>query len=403
MAIYNTGLYSLAARILGMAVRNPRIIRTHLRFLYRKTCGIALDRRLSKGLSAPPVNLSINLTRRCNLKCLMCCQYKKEGATPRKDLTYYNPDLELPLSVWIDLLGQATTFRPQLYVTGGEPLLYPFFTEFIKEAKQRHFFVHIQTNGTLLARYAEQLASSGVEIVTVSLDGPEDVHDDIRGQSGVFNRATQGIKTLVKARKRIKSPSPILSINCTISRSNMKHLAEMVRLASGLGADTLQIQHTIFDSPDNVFRHNNILCAESARARGLDLLEPSIPDGEYYQSEIFPEDMPHLLKSLEAVRSEAKKTRIKLEFLPNLPLELIRFYYSNLGHPFSQLCDYLWKTCRILPDGTVSPCLHVLAGNIADNPVLDLWNGPRMQHFREIISQELFPGCARCCHRNFSK
>ena len=35
-------------------------------------------------------------------------------------------------------------------------------------------------------------------------------------------------------------------------------------------------------------------------------------------------------------------------------------YYLDLTHAFPQECNAPWKGCRILPDGTVSPCLHLV-------------------------------------------
>jgi MoaA/NifB/PqqE/SkfB family radical SAM enzyme len=238
-------------------------------------------------------------------------------------------------------------------------------------------------------------------MVTVSLDGPLEVHDTIRGQEGAFRKTCEGIKALVAARDRQRSPGPIILINCVISKASLPTLDHMVPLALGLGADILQIQHTIFNTAANVQRHNRALSPEFAAKEGLDLAPPSIPEGEYYESEITPADLPGLLDQLREVRRLAKG-RLKLLFLPNLPLDLLKPYYLDLAYPFPQMCKALWKGCRILPDGTVSPCLHLVAGNIAAQPFPEIWNGPRMRRFRQIISRRLFPGCARCCSRSFT-
>jgi len=390
---------SLATRALQLMWRNPRLAHTLLREEYRKRFGIDLDRRFRDGISGPPVNFNLNLTRRCNLKCVMCEQHRHEpGPT---GLSWYDPRRELPLSAWASLLDQVAAFRPRLYLTGGEPTLYPHFTAFLREAKRHGFGVHLQTNGTLLDRVADSLVAQDVEIVTVSLDGPLEVHDAIRGQDGAFRKTCQGIKALAAARDRHHSPGPIILINCVISRVSLPTLDQMVPLAHELGADILQIQHTIFNTAANVQRHNRALSPEFAAREGLDLAAPSIPQGEYYESEITSADLPGLLARLRETRRLAKD-RLKLVFLPNLPLDLVEPYYLDLTHPFPQECNALWKGCRILPDGTVSPCLHLVAGNITAQPFSEIWNGPKMRRFRQIISRRLFPGCARCCSRSFT-
>ncbi len=390
---------SLSTRALRLMWRNPRMAHTMLREEYRKRFGINLDRRFRDGISGPPVNFNFNLTRRCNLKCAMCEQHRHDpGPT---GLPWYNPSRELPLSTWVNLLDQVSAFRPRLYLTGGEPTLYPHFAAFLTEAKRRGCLVHLQTNGTLLDRVADSLVAQGVEMVTVSLDGPLEVHDAIRGQEGAFQKTCAGIKALVAARDRQRSPGPIILINCVISKASLPTLDHMVPLARELGADILQIQHTIFNTAANVQRHNRALSPEFAAQAGLDLAPPSIPEGEYYESEITPADLPGLLDQLRKVRRLAKD-RLKLLLLPNLPPDLLTPYYLDLAHPFPQVCNALWKNCRILPDGTVSPCLHMVIGNITAQPFAEIWNGPRMRGFRQIISRRLFPGCARCCSRSFT-
>jgi len=389
---------SLAGRAWEIIRHNPGMIRSMLREEYRRRWGISLDRRYRPGCSSPPVSLSLNLTRRCNLQCRMCEQHRHQSRAASA-LSWYDPARELPLAAWLDLLDQVASFRPRLYLTGGEPLLYPHFPELIREAKKRKFLLHLQTNGILLDRTAEQLVAAGVEMVTVSLDGPPEIHDHVRGQRNAFRRSREGIAALVAARRG--RAAPLLLINCVISQANIAILGQMVPLALELGADILQIQHTIFNSLDNVERHNLWLSREFAETQGLDLVTPSIPPGEFYESEITGEDLPRLRAGLEEARRRAQG-RLRLQFLPNLPEGLLEPYYLDLKYPFPQECQDLWKGCRILPDGTISPCLHLVAGNITRQPFREIWNGPQMQRFRQLVSRRLFPGCVRCCSRSFT-
>ncbi|MHB8067906.1 MAG: radical SAM protein [Desulfobaccales bacterium] len=389
---------SLASRTWQMIRHNPGMLHSVLREEYRRRWGISLDRRYRQGLSSPPVSLSLNLTRRCNLKCRMCEQHRHQSRSSTA-LSWYDPGRELPVAAWQDLLDQVAYFRPRLYLTGGEPLLYPHFPELIREAKKRKFLLHLQTNGTLLDRAADLLVDAGVEMVTVSLDGPAAIHDRVRGLKGAFRRTQEGIAALLAARGN--RAAPLVLINCVISKANFSILEEMAPLALKMGADILQLQHTIFNAPDNVERHNRWLSREFVQTQGLDLVTPSIPTGEFYESEITGEDLPRLRAGLEEARRLAHG-RLRLQFLPNLPAELLASYYLDLNHPFPQVCQDLWKGCRILPDGTVSPCLHLVAGNITQRPFREIWNGPQMQRFRRLISSRLFPGCARCCSRSFT-
>jgi Fe-coproporphyrin III synthase len=398
------GLKGRGASFLGqglaLGLRNPRLIQTFLYQGYRDLIGVGLDRYFHPGHSGFPNEIVFDLTRRCNLKCLMCTQIRHTDDIPDY-LRWYDPRRELALADWIGLLDQVTPFRPRVHITGGEPTVYPYFEDLVREIKGRGLFMRLTTNGTRLAGVADLLVSSDVEIVVVSLDGPEETHDRIRGHQGIFARATAGIKALVEMRRRRGRSAPIITINCTISKANVKTLDQMVDLALDLRADLLQFHHTIFDQPANVARHNRLLSPDRCRDWGLDLVHPSISEHEYYQSQIGPEDLPGLVAGLTEARRQAKG-RLNLAFVPNLPFELLEPYYLDLDYPFAPICKRLWKSCRIYPDGTIAPCFHVMVGNIKEQSFLELWNSPKMARLRETINRGLLPGCARCCSRRFT-
>lgn len=392
------GRMSFRRRILGMVLRNPRMVKTFGRMLYRHEIGARFDRRSPGGRAASPVRIKINLTRACNLQCRMCIQDRKD--TEKEKFPWNDLANQLSLAPWVRLLDQVAPFHPLIALTGGEPLLYPEFREFIAAAKERKLVVELVTNGTLLRREAEFLVENGVEFVIVSIDGPEEVHDEIRGVPGSFRRSTEGVAALLDARGKARAPGPLVSLNCVISKPNLNRLHEMMPLAEDLGVDVLNYLHTIFDAPDNVERHNRIFTEEWAMARGLDIVTPSKPEGEYYETEIGPEDMPLLRDLMEKVQARSGSA-VMVEFSPNLGRWKLEPYYLDLKHPFTNSCKCLWTDIRILPDGSVMPCLHVRGGNITQGSFMDVWNCPEIRNFRKIVARGLFPGCARCCCRKY--
>ncbi|NLI82871.1 MAG: radical SAM protein [Deltaproteobacteria bacterium] len=383
-------------RILGMLRENPNMIRTFGRELFRHKVGAHLDARWRDGFAAPPVRIKINLTRLCNLRCQMCIQDRRDAE--KEKFSWNDPRNQLPLEPWVKLLDETMPFMPLIALTGGEPLMYPHFRGFIRAAKERRFVVELITNGTLLDREAEFLVREGVEFVIVSIDGPEEFHDRIRGQKGAYRAAVAGVQSLLDARRQRNAARPLVSLNCTISKTNLAVVDQMMPIASRLGVDVLNYLHTIFDSPENAARHNRIFSEEWVRSKGLEVVFPSLPDGEYYESEIGPEDVP-LLEELAAKVQRHGQSPLMVSFSPNLSARKIRPYYLDLHHPFSETCKCLWTDCRILPDGSIIPCLHVRGGNINDGPFLEVWNCPQIRNFRKLVAKRLFPGCARCCCR----
>lgn len=377
-------------------LQNPRLFRNRLWKEFRQRWGISWDRRFRQGFSGAPVTLTLDLTRRCNLKCHICTQH-----TVKNGPSWYNPDRELPLSAWINLLDQVVSFHPEIYLTGGEPTLYKDFQRLVKEAKKRGLPVQLQTNGTRLSQLAEFLVKEGVDQVIVSLDGPEEIHDLVRGQTGLFRRIKAGIADLMEAKNRLHRPSPALLINCAVSKSNVEVLDQMVPIALYLGAEMLGFAQTIFNTNENLAQHNLVMSPLLDKIYGVDQPYPVVPEIEFYQSEIGPEDIPILCDRIEQAFNLAQG-RIKLKIFPNMTLEQLGSYYLDLKFPTLQKCDALWRSCHILPDGTMSPCLNVVAGNIKEQTFWEIWNGPRMSSFRKIIRQHLLPGCARCCLRCYN-
>ena len=208
----------------------------------------------------------------------MCRQWGRDQDIA-DNRTWYDRHRELPLSTWVSLLDQVTSFRPWLYVTGGEPLLSPNFRGFVEAARQRGLAVHLQTNGTMLAEVAEFLVKTGVLAVSISLDGPPEVHDAIRGVKGTFGKLARGVEALLAARAKFNSPTPVVGFNCTITKGNLDFLGEMVPLAIQMQADTLQIQHTMFNSRENVARHNSFFTPDRVRDLDLDMALPSLREG----------------------------------------------------------------------------------------------------------------------------
>ena len=104
---------SLISRGLQIARRNPVIIPTVLRMEYRHRLGIPLDRRFRPGYSAPPTNLSLNLTNRCNLKCVMCRGIRLGTEVPHNRKGYAR-ERELALADWARLLEEEAPLPPWL-------------------------------------------------------------------------------------------------------------------------------------------------------------------------------------------------------------------------------------------------------------------------------------------------
>ena len=162
-----------------------------------------------------------NYTKACNLKCKHC--YANAGRIAEDELT--TEERKRVVEELSDAGVAAISF------SGGEPLMRKDFFEIAKLAASKYMFVSVATNGTLITKeVAEKMKECGVKYVEVSIDGPKEVHDAVRGVKGAFERAIEGVKNCKKA-------GIMTGIAMTVMRSNMKYVPEMVDLAEEIGAD----------------------------------------------------------------------------------------------------------------------------------------------------------------------
>jgi len=169
-----------------------------------------------------------HLTERCNLWCRHCYQGERnheELSLPV--ITRTVAEASDMIKEWSDSYGMV--FQPSMNITGGEPFLRHDLFDILEAVKSRGFDIYILTNGTLVDRIrAERLAELGVNGVQVSIEGPEDVHNAIRGD-GSFASAAEGIERLVDCGLEV-------TLNVTLSRLNAGHLKSVVAFGSHIGA-----------------------------------------------------------------------------------------------------------------------------------------------------------------------
>ncbi|WP_217473958.1 arsenosugar biosynthesis radical SAM (seleno)protein ArsS [Stutzerimonas stutzeri] len=151
---------------------------------------------LLDALSFPPIRrgrleaLQINLTYRCNQRCLHC--HVNAGPTREEAMTDEN----------LDVLHQVIDAHPvqTLDLTGGAPELHPRFREIVRHARREGLRVIDRCNLTILSEpgqedLAEFLAEQRVE-VTASLPCYSRENVDRQRGDGVFEASIAGLRQL---------------------------------------------------------------------------------------------------------------------------------------------------------------------------------------------------------------
>lgn len=128
----------------------------------------------------------LNITHRCNLRCVHCYAGADEHAGVG----------ELTTAQWRRVIDDLASFGcPVALFSGGEPLMHPDIIDLSRHAVRSGMRAVISSNGTLISPgMAEKLRSIGLSYIGISLDGDRPVHDCFRGSPGAFDRALQGIR-----------------------------------------------------------------------------------------------------------------------------------------------------------------------------------------------------------------
>lgn len=336
------------------------------------------------GFSFSPVHLTLEVTHRCNLRCLMCDLFGREEEIDSIRSRREDEGRGFSLGLLEKLCSSFRLIKPVLSFSGGEPLMHPEIVEMVSLAKSRGFTCTMTTNGTLLERKAPALVETGLDSLVISIDGPEKIHDATRGVEGTFARARAGARAVAAARGRGKHGRPRIRINCTITSRNFDRLGEMVGIAEDFGAESMVFSHLWFWDGAIVRRHN-------------ETYGDFCPVVEQNTEEYAVIDPAIVARELEKIRGMNSPVMVK--FLPDLTSAEIGQYYNESFRPVTRTsCRAVWLTGFVMPDGELIPCLDYSYGNLNRSSFAEVWNGERARTFRRRVrSAGIFPACVRCC------
>lgn len=165
-----------------------------------------LDRFLALRRQSPLLqNINIEITQRCNERCLHCYIPHENKNIAMCDNDFYNI-----VNQCVEL-GTIVNFR----VTGGECMSHPSFKKFIKYVKDKGFALGLLTNLTLLDNETIDILKTGtLSNVQVSLFSmTPNIHDRITAVRGSFEKTITNIEKLEKAGIQVSIATQVMEIN----------------------------------------------------------------------------------------------------------------------------------------------------------------------------------------------
>jgi MoaA/NifB/PqqE/SkfB family radical SAM enzyme len=330
-----------------------------------------------------PSGVVYETTMRCNLKCEFC--YVGE---------LLNIEGQWRQELTLEALRRAFPDREGLEVslTGGEVFVRKDILDVLELFRAKGYRCgYLTTNGTVIdEKRAAALAALAVAgfltHVTVSIDGPEDLHDRARGVAGTFARAAAGLGRLQAAARDRGAPLR-LSINATVARETLGALDRLADVAAHLGVDAIGLNHLMYATPDEVAQTVKLTGAGSPAAIATFVTaDPGVR-------------APEVGEKVAALERACRERNIRFDYRPRVGPRLIDPYYTP-GAPLAGRCLYPFLRARVGYSGKVffCPFIRVEVGDLTRSTLADVWNAPRYVDLRRrLLERRLFPVCRRCC------
>ena len=302
------------------------------------------------------------LTQGCNLRCRHCWTAPKYqgGRSSYPSLSWELFRLIIKQAKPLGLSG--------VKLTGGEPLLHPQIHKILEEIRVHDLRLTVETNGLLCTEgLAQKMAACKNPFVAVSLDAADaETHEWVRGVSGSFEAAKEGLRNLVEADLR---PQVIM----TLMAGNKDQMEAVVHLAELLGCGSVKF---------NILQP--IARGERMHEEGQTLgIEELVEVGEWVENVL------------------SSSTNLRLYYSHPLAFRPLSKMFRDKGDGCG-VCGIL-GILGVLADGSYALCgigetvPELILGHAAKDDLEDVWdNAPVLRQLRQGLPQRLEGICGQC-------
>jgi MoaA/NifB/PqqE/SkfB family radical SAM enzyme len=299
--------------------------------------------------------LAIELTTWCNLECRMCSVWEGKSKGPDHDLTRRLLEDGRALG--------ATSFVP----CGAENFMRKDFVDLVAYADSLGYErQEIVTNGILLPRHLDRLQDIPSVHLHVSIDGPEAVHDDLRG-SGNYALAMDAVR---QAHDRGIS----VGLSGVLMRPTLDTATHLIDLTAELGLGQVSFQP----------------------------FQPEINGMERSHGEwIFPpEDRERVGDCIEELRAHAARAEVPI-YTDNILDEVVPYLFDGIRPIPEGGCYMPSRFLLVDVSGDVYPCFfmrQLSIGNVKKGDRLaDLWHSEAQMALQMLGLTRTCPGCLAAC------
>lgn len=322
---------------------------------------IEISRKKVK-IASFPRKLSVVLTSRCNLKCIMCGVWNKNWDIPRRT---------------VEEIKRLLPFLEHIYWQGGELFYVDYFEElFDRASSYPNLRQTIPTNGLFInKKWAGKLVKSNISLM-FSIDGAtKKTYEQIR-KGAKFENLLKSISILnehkAKFKQKEQSPNKMFTeINFVVMRSNYHELEKIVEFAKEYEFDAIMI------NPMRPGSNEEEDCFSKRDKKVIDQIRQMMPRVYKKTKEyglhltlcncgVFEESLVVSEEDHQVVSGDSSSPKTDLN-----PL----------------ICFWPWQQLFINDDGTVKPDPYcsIEIGSVLDSTLDELWNNEIMQNYRKKI------------------
>ena len=355
----------------------------------------------SNGEALPPPIISLSVNNNCYMRCKMCdigaANSKRIEDLKQRHMSdrylKYKRYTEFPLERLKTLVDEMAPYDTIIRTNFIEPMLYRKFRELVTYVKEKDLRFYTITNGWTLRKHAEWAVDAQIDVLRVSIDGTPDVHDNIRGMKGSFERAMTGLKMAVERKKQLGTELPVLGICYTVSDHNYWNLVpfmEMLRDDGILEHIYVNFSHLQFASDWEVKK-----TIEADPEMFADLKECSTVGVDPVNVDV------HVLQDqIDTLSRKFPRDTYHYYFDPVLEGDNLVQYYDNETWMFKDApCFLPWYIAQIDVNGDLTVRGHCVLppfGNIMERDFFDVWNSPRAKEIRNRMKTK---GAVAACNK----
>jgi len=287
-------------------------------------------------VSSFPYQMVVDPCNSCILRCPLCPTGKHTEGRKKSMMKYEQ---------FASLLDEVGAYLYEIYLYNwGESLLNSDIFRMIEHAHNRRIRTKLSSSLNYFKEgFADQLVTSGLDELIISLDGLcQETYEQYR-RGGDFNTVVGAVKEISAAKKRLHSKTPTLVWQFLVMRQNEHEVRDVPAFARELGVDDVRITPIRTDTAQEIFE------------------------------------------------TDEQKIENSKQWLPEKE-SLSRFSYSSRKRVAAKRdCKYLWSMPAINPNGSLSPCCAVFPekldfGNVLEEGFRNVWNNEKYVSARRVVA-----------------